>query len=767
MADVIPIPEARSCVYNIPLALDHTLLQTRGPEPHFAKSRNANLLADCKRAIAGPMPFQQFMDHFLPQPSKDDRTNLLESFDAFKSVPPSAIDAAEIYEPLVAALNARDGSKSRCPGFVFEVAANRSLHPKRAGYVKPHICCYTPNNSRLVSQSDPSSRVEFGYAELFINVQPDPTLDFFADPPPDSEPAARTSHDFMQRARDEDGMPVVNLVLTLGQHVAYAAEVFARQPRTFLFTVALSGSRARLLRWDRAGGVATEAFDLREQPGLLCEFLWRFSQASCAGRGHDTSVQAATEEEERLFREVIERHARSQLDNDDEQALKNAVAEHYKAGHVYAIDILHQRPQSGERTRRFLVSRPLVSTLSLFGRGTRGYWATDKANRSIAFIKDTWRSSSLSELEAETLQHLNDLGVDYVPSVTWYGDVEDSGRVVNDHCEASADTKYQHTLSHEVMSKPWVCLFHKDPPFAIRRRHHRLVMGTVGYNLNRLRGTEELLHATYDVYTAMRQVLAKDSRIHRDISVGNIVLVQEPGKTVRSGYLIDWETSCKVDDAGASTEMGRVGTWQYVSIRMLREDHGQTGKATFQDEMESLLYVVLYCALLWQPHNVSMKQLTSTVTELFDSCTEFEAGIKDGGDGKMVNAMHRVYTRSARFENQDLSEWLNTVMDFHSPRPHQEAEYKDKWSNPEQLDAYWSNFLQTRTLDRNNRADNKLDHFDFYDSITPPSPPPRYLPPRRLSKTPPPPFPRRCKRKINEPPGDLESQPDKQARTEL
>lgn len=26
-------------------------------------------------------------------------------------------------------------------------------------------------------------------------------------------------------------------------------------------------------------------------------------------------------------------------------------------------------------------------------------------------------------------------------------------------------------------------------------------MGTVGYNLNRLRGTEELLHATYDVYT--------------------------------------------------------------------------------------------------------------------------------------------------------------------------------------------------------------------------------------------------------------------------
>ena len=103
-------------------------------------------------------------------------------------------------------------------------------------------------------------------------------------------------------------------------------------------------------------------------------------------------------------------------------------------------------------------------------------------------------------------------------------------------------------------------------------------MGTVGYSLNRLRGTEELLHATYDVYTgeywdlccsllclltacpgpAMRDVRKKDSRIHRDISVGNIILVKEPATAVRRGYLIDWETSCKVDDAGIATEVGRV-----------------------------------------------------------------------------------------------------------------------------------------------------------------------------------------------------------------
>ena len=385
--------------------------------------------------------------------------------------------------------------------------------------MKPHICCYTPENATLVDCSDPESRVEFGYAELFVDIQPDPALDFFVDPPSDSEPAARASHDFLQWSRNKDGEPVVDLIVTLGQHLAYAAEVCARQPRTFVFTVALSGSRARLLRWDRAGGVATEAFDLREQSDLLCEFLWRFSQTTCAGRGHDTSVQPATEEEEHLFRGVVERYAHSQLDSDDNEVLKNAVAEHYKPGHVYGMEIVHQRSAQGDkRARRFLVSRPLVSTLSLIGRGTRGYWAVDTDSRSAVFIKDTWRSC-FSRLEAEILQHLNDLGVRYVPSVVWYGDVAHRHNMADELHETSseyvasrvqgmaltvvctAETYFQDTVSHKMTSQPWVCLFHKYPPFAMRRRHHRLVLGTVGYNLDRLRGTEELLHATYDVYT--------------------------------------------------------------------------------------------------------------------------------------------------------------------------------------------------------------------------------------------------------------------------
>ena len=295
--------------------------------------------------------------------------------------------------------------------------------------MRPHICCYSVRNSKIVSESDPSSRVEFGYAELFIDVQPEPALDFFIDPPDDMEQYTRTrSYDFIQLSRDEEGYPILDLLKTLGQHIAYAAEICARQPRAFVFSISVAGSRGRLLRWDRSGCVASEAFDLHEQPDLLCEFLWRFSRTSCAGRGHDVSVQPATEEEEALFEDVVTRHVRSQLELDDEDRVKDAVAEHYKAGHVYAVDVEHQEPPADdERTRRFIISRPVVAPLSLVGRGTRGYWAADTTTRSVVFIKDSWRSCWSESLEAETQQHLSEIGVRFVPPVVWYGDVANPG----------------------------------------------------------------------------------------------------------------------------------------------------------------------------------------------------------------------------------------------------------------------------------------------------------------------------------------------------
>lgn len=48
-------------------------------------------------------------------------------------------------------------------------------------------------------------------------------------------------------------------------------------------------------------------------------------------------------------------------------------------------------------------------------------------------------------------------------------------------------------------------------------------------------------------YVAMTDAFEKADTIHRDISVGNILLVKHSDDGPRTGYLIDWELSCKTD----------------------------------------------------------------------------------------------------------------------------------------------------------------------------------------------------------------------------
>ena len=57
---------------------------------------------------------------------------------------------------------------------------------------------------------------------------------------------------------------------------------------------------------------------------------------------------------------------------------------------------------------------------------------------------------------------------------------------------------------------------------------------------------------------------AHASRLHRDISIGNIVLVREQNSSVRKGHLVDWDASCDTDDAGKALDVGRVVRIMYI-----------------------------------------------------------------------------------------------------------------------------------------------------------------------------------------------------------
>ncbi|KAI0694171.1 hypothetical protein C8T65DRAFT_57867 [Cerioporus squamosus] len=690
-------PRLTECVYNAPMPQD-MLGNTIGLDTNGALARNLKHLAESRLFTLGPMPVQDFLDEFLPRRSDEGRGSMLSSEDAFSTVPTRGDSSADIYRPLIVALNKRSIKQSRCPGFVFEDVASRSVHPRRLGHMKPHICCFVTEHAGEALGADNTSRAELGFTELFLQVNPDPAHDFYHDPPATANPVVRAAHHFGQDYDPEDDVPVHVLESgkALGQHIAYVQEVFARQFRIFFFTVSLAGSRARLLRWDRSGCVVSESFDIRERPDLLCEFLWRFSQASVISRGHDTTVEDALPEHEDLFRRLVEEETGLQLGFVGEQ-LERAIAQHYEPGKVMIVHV----PAEGEtlRDRQYLISRPVMSAFSVAGRGTRGYWAVDVSRRAVVFMKDTWRSRSSDELEGDTLCHLNAAGVRNVPFLVAHGDV-----LCATH--ESCRTEYQTTKTDEYASQAWVCRVGDKSARITRRRHYRLVLGPVGYDLRFFEGADELLHATYDAFIAMVDALRKDSRIHRDISAGNVILARERGSepnSRRKGCLIDWESSTHVDDAGLALKAGRAGTWEFMSIKMLSDIHG-TARQTIEDDMESLLYVVLYCALLWLPHNLSVRELSETYTRFFEFST-IHGGAAVGGDAKASNAYNRRYTRDIVFDCPAVKTWLDTIMDYCSPRRGAE---KGKWT-PDHVDAFWSDFLATQELDRRGRVAHRLE----------------------------------------------------------
>ncbi|KAI0634082.1 hypothetical protein C8Q77DRAFT_1217385 [Trametes polyzona] len=688
-------------VYNTPVALNERHTETKAVDPENPYIYIKQHIQDVLDHTLGPMPVDVFTDHFLPDLPPDRRKDVLSSRGAFNAVPTNGSTPSDIYEPLLAALNKSTKHKSRAPGLVFENTSVRSENPHEPGYMKPHICALPSNKVHLAREEPISSRADLGYAELFIEVRPDVSLEYFVDPPPALTLKEHRAHDIVVRFTDQETKYRVERAF--GQHIAYATEIQARQHRLFTFSISLCGSRARIYRWDRSGVIVTRSFDIRDQPELLCDFLARFSCASIdLFRGHDGTVRMASKGQEELFRDTVAEHVRAQLGVTGGE-LDKAVSEHYQKGHVLVIEVYDNdsgQPDPDMTVNQYLVSRPVTSPFFLSGRATRGYWAVHASTGRLCFLKDTWRRATW-EPEGNIIKGLHAKGVRNIPIVVGGGDVY--------YCMPDAGAKRNPYIIHYTRTDIyngdlWVCRTADKMISVATHVHYRVVFGTVGYPLKRFKGTRELLHATYDVFQAMRDALDKDSRLHRDISIGNVLLVKDETSNCRKGYLIDWEASSRVDNEGKSLRRSRMGTWKFMSIKLLTQP---AEPHVVMDDMESLLYVILYCGFLHLAHNVSPRSLRVYMHEFFDKAT-YERGVMCGGVAKMANRITRTFTRHFQWTSPDYQKWLNTVLDMHGPRPRIDymTETPPLWRDPEHLDTFWRTFLAEHTLSDADRVDN-------------------------------------------------------------
>lgn len=132
-----------------------------------------------------------------------------------------------------------------------------------------------------------------------------------------------------------------------------------------------------------------------------------------------------------------------------------------------------------------------------------------------------------------------------------------------------------------------------------------------------------------------------------------------------------------------------------------------SNKANFRhsiaDEMESLLYVVLYCCARWLRHN-NIPDLGEHMQNFFNVVQKAE-GKDVGGQGKTFQMMNRFFTDPFIFENKNVGQWINGMFELLWPRD---------WPDDETIRPNWTTEAVQRlweeTLKRNLPEDGRQDH---------------------------------------------------------
>ncbi|KAJ7478161.1 hypothetical protein FB451DRAFT_182150 [Mycena latifolia] len=341
---------------------------------------------------------------------------------------------------------------------------------------------------------------------------------------------------------------------TRGQVITYLNAIQASQLRTHSFGALIIANRCRLFRLTRSALEVTELFDYTTSP-LLVRFLWRLSYAPPDVRGHDTTFEKIT--------------AGGQRDSARARELINALGKP-----LWSVTI-------GDHS--FYVSHPFTRSHHLpVGRGTRCFVAVETKTDRICLLKDTWRVVGYHP-EGQVYARLKEQEVQNIPNVIVAKDVDGS--------------------YHQCGVDGYPFLWSKFKEQAIRdHQHYQLVLDVVGRPLVEFGSTHELVKCMLDSLQAHSDAWTKAHVEHRDVSVGNIILVVDKGIT--RGLLIDWELSRYKSDSGPRA-YELTGTRQFMSARLSSATEPQARELA--DDLESFLLVLLWVAISYAPGTMTAK----------------------------------------------------------------------------------------------------------------------------------------------------------------
>ncbi|KAH9889424.1 hypothetical protein C8Q73DRAFT_793621 [Cubamyces lactineus] len=608
--DTLPVPNEPFSPNDASPAGKKSYYQSRNyasvQQPDVKEKRRKLRLSMSGKTII--VEYDEFMKWFVPAPpGEDEPTDVMEAVD-LQGV--ATTPEHKMYKPLVDALN------------------QEWLLPNDRAISNPN----TPDpdadtddkiDAGLYRRSDVpmvGKKTRWAYMELSIECK---TEDVQHDPFDESNPSG--DHEDASATRQD----------ILGQIMCYSGYIFDNQRRTHHFMLIIFGKMVRIIRWDRAGVVATKPFDYVAYPELLLSFIWRFARMTPAQRGHDPTATRIARESP-LGRLMLDRARAPKLqdtgtdvgtDNAQRKEAQEATTapaqptipgDHPRAAFEKSLKgdgtiWWRLRVDDAKGPRYFLVGKTHFRASGIAGRGTQTFVAVDEADPygPLVYLKDAWRVAHTGiEQEGKILERLNsddDGGpVPFVPTVRCHGDVED-----------------QTTRSQEIWRLNNKDRTEEDCPLKTHR-HYRLVVNEVGKPLTTFRNMKQLVGLVILCIRAHGEAYNRKRLIHRDISAGNVlihpVVVERDGviREEMKPLLADWELAKRIDaPEEGPRQPDRTGTWQFMSASALNTP---SKRILVQDDMESFFHLLLYHAIRFIPHNC--RNVGQFMDAYFDGHTE-------------------------------------------------------------------------------------------------------------------------------------------------
>lgn len=350
--------------------------------------------------------------------------------------------------------------------------------------------------------------------------------------------------------------------LSLAQLYVLARQVFFAQPlRYSLHGILVHGDVVELWVFDRSSMYCSEPFSLRDDYALLVSIV----------RGY------ANKTDEELGVGAV-------LAKDD-------VGKYVAAAAAAAADADADADAAAHDQRLYLEDEAFVDRDKFFGDGLLCYRAKH-ANQDdwTHVVKLKWRDANNKPEEDvfDYIQSKNVSGVAFLES--------------HDVLEETVDLRcsLRHKRCKDLSSKP----LHEDPNikgllrFAKEGEHFftpriltHLVFTPLGRPLHTWRSILELLTVLRDSIKAHRSLLQDAHVLHRDISGGNIIIIDSADTDVSQGVLIDLDRAMNLDIE--QPKGGHfAGTRLFTAIGLLTSD-----AHTYRHDLESFFYLFIWLVI--------------------------------------------------------------------------------------------------------------------------------------------------------------------------